>query len=54
MQEVIGQNPHLSTALVGLELLATGFVPPKSVLLFLDPVFYLAPVIIDLDHHTGR
>jgi len=54
MQEVAGQNPHLQAGLVGLEPLATGFVPPKSVLSFLDPVFYLGSAIIDLDHFTGR
>src|SRR5208337_1484798 len=40
--------------LVGLKPLATGFVPPKSILPFLDPVFYLGPAIIDLHHLAGR
>ena len=54
MQEIVGQNPHLQPGLVGLEPLATGFVPPKSVLPFLDPVFDLGPAVIDLDHLPGR
>jgi hypothetical protein len=47
-QEVAGQNPHLEPGLVGLEPLATGFVPPQSVLPFLDAVFDLGPAIVDL------
>ena len=54
MQEVVGQNPHLQPGLVGLEPLATGFVPAQGVLAFLDPVFDLGPAVIDLDHLTGR
>jgi hypothetical protein len=54
VEEVVGQNPHLEPGLVGLEVLATGLVPPESVLSFLDPVFYLGPAIIDLDHLAGR
>ena len=54
MQEVIGQNPHLQPGLVGLEPLATGLVPPQSVLPFLDPVFHICPAVIDFDHLTGR
>ena len=54
MQEVVGQNPHLQPGLVGLEPLATGLVPAQGVLAFLDPVFHLAPAVIDLDHLTGR
>ena len=53
MQKVAGQNPHLEPGLVGLEPLATGFVPTQGVLAFLDPVFYLGPPIVDLDHLAG-
>ena len=54
MQEIVGQNPHLQPGLVGLEPLATGLVPAKRVLPFLDPVFDLCPAVIDLDYFTGR
>ncbi len=54
VQEVVGQNPHLETGLVGLEPLATGFVPTQGVLAFFDPVFHIPPAVIDLDHFTGR
>src|SRR5208337_3437289 len=54
MQKVVGQNPHLQHGLVGLEPLAAGLIPTQGVFAFLDPVFYLGPAIIDLDHLTGR
>jgi hypothetical protein len=54
MEEIVGQNPHLQAGLVGLEPLATGFVPAQGVLPFLDPVFDLGPTVIDFDHLTGR
>jgi hypothetical protein len=53
MQEVVSHNPHLQPGLVGLEPLAAGFVPTQSVLALLDPVFHVAPAIIDFDHFTG-
>jgi hypothetical protein len=53
LQEVAGQNPHLEPGLVGFEPLATGFVPPQSVLLFLDSVFDLGPAIVNLGYLAG-
>jgi len=54
VEEVVSQKPHIQPGLVGLEALATGLIPPQGVLFFLDPVFYLSPTIIDLDHFPGR
>jgi hypothetical protein len=46
--------PHFQAGLIGLEPQAAGFVPPKGVLPFLNPVFHVAPAIVDFDHFTGR
>ena len=54
MQEVAGQNPHLQPGLVGFEALADGLSPAQGILPFLDPVFYLGPAVIDLDHLAAR
>ena len=43
MQEVLGQNPHFETGLVGLEPQATGFVPTQVILAFLNLVFPIPP-----------
>ena len=54
VQEVVCQKPHRQPGLVGLEPLATGFVPTQGVFAFLDPVLYLGPAVIDLGHFGGR
>jgi len=54
MEKVLGQHPHLQPGLVALEALATGLVPPQSVLPFFDPILDLCPAIVDLEHFTGR
>jgi len=53
-QKVVSQNSHFQPGLVGFKALAAGLVPAKGVLTFLDPVFYIAPPVIDLDHLSGR
>ena len=50
VQEIVCQKPHLQPGLVGFKAMATCFVPAQGVLALLDPVFYLCPVMVDLDY----
>tara|TARA_B100000809_G_scaffold39526_1_gene34598 strand:+ start:188 stop:349 length:162 start_codon:yes stop_codon:yes gene_type:complete len=50
VQEIERQKPHLQPGLVGLKAMATRFVPAQGVLALLDPVFYLCPVMVELDY----
>ena len=53
MQEIVGQNPHLQPGLVGFKALAAGLVPAQGIFPLLDPVFHVAPAIVNFDHFTG-
>jgi hypothetical protein len=53
MEEVVGYNPRLEPGLVGLGTLTTGFAPAAGVFALLDPVFPIAPTIVDSGHLSG-
>ena len=42
---------HLQPGFVGFKAMATCFVPAQGVLALLDPVFYLCPVMVELDYY---
>jgi len=54
VKEVVSQQTHLETCLVGVELVATGLVPTKSVLAFLDPVLDVGPAVVRFHDFLGR
>ena len=50
VEKIVGNDPHEEPCLVCLELSATGLVPAKGELAFLDPVFHVATPVVDPDH----
>ncbi len=54
VQEIIRQDSHEQTGLVGSEATATGLVPAQRILSLFDPVLNIAATIVYLDHLSSR
>ena len=54
VKKIVCQNPHLQSGFVRLESRTTRLVPTEGILALLDPVLYLRPAVIDLDHLRYR